>query len=498
MSNGLIFARNMLDSNDIVSLLQKYPPVPDIDDRPFRLIPDPKWEHIPYRKPFLWHLYKMIVYHAAKHGAEIRSVAFSFPRAFTKAMEHNYETELSTIFDQHGGIPHFDIMTESDAVQRWMLHDQPSAHPLVLDIGGGSTDLLGLFQERRIQASYELAAGCVNKYFTESPRFQRIFKEAIEHVVPLRAGDHLQRARRFLLRELYSGLNSGRKVEASYSEQAFFRMLNMMEGHYSQIVDFLYDLPEGPAHQSDRMAVAGFFHTLALLYTGIIFQAGRLLKPDQHNITVRNLNIKFIGNGSRFYHFLDRGVPFSKVLAGIFCKASGQRPQLEVDLEPAGKTYVAKGMLTPTSSTEIRAAVAEDKESHRFLLRLAEEANPPVPQKAEFPELAAFLEGLSSELPGGKLDGLTVIPYCQRNLATELGGTEAGGLFDRIITYVHRMELEKAGDLKRDWDEAEDLARTSLTAAAPARDSALAAEPVFIIQLKCLLDVIRERYADSD
>jgi len=52
--------------------------------------------------------------------------------------------------------------------------------------------------------------------------------------------------------------------------------------------------------------------------------------------------------------------------------------------------------------------------------------------------------------------------------------------------------------LKRDWDEAEDLARTSLTAAAPARDSALAAEPVFIIQLKCLLDVIRERYADSD
>lgn len=489
MSNGLIFPRNMLDNLEIVSILRNFPPNPEIDRRPIRLVPDPKWKNRMYRKAFLWHLYKLIVYHVARQGAEIKAAVFSFPRAFTKSVVDNYKNELHTIFRDYGQITAIEIMTESDAVQNWMAVTAPTAHPLVVDVGGGTTDLLGIFQQRKFQASYEFAAGFVNRYFIASLPFQKALRHAIKSVVPLQPagtpeGDQ-QRNRRNLVDRIF---DSKKGLDSAYDEQAFFRLLSMIEDkHYPAVVDILQGLPSGNQHDTDRMAICGFFHTLALLYTGIVYQAGQLMR--EHEIACINVETTFIGNGSRFFRFLKHAdVGFSKIISGMFYAGYGRKPEMSISFEPEGKTLVAKGLLAPVQGD--RAEVAEDTESHKYLLELAGNPNPKPPMTADFPDLKAFLEALNSQLPGGQMDGSTVIPYCGKNLAVEMQG-----LHNSIITAVFKQELEKARELKRAWNESEELAKTNQGAALPLRESALATEPVFIIRLKCLLDEIRERYA---
>ena len=491
-SNGLIFARNLLGNRDFVTLLQGFPPLPPVDRRPFRLVHDPKWKNLKYRKPFLWHLYKMITYHSARNCAEIKSASFSFPRAFTKDMVEDYRTELRTVFHDHGRIQ-FELMTESDAVQRWMEAEERNAHPLVVDVGGGSTDVLGLFQQHKFQASYEFAAGLVNRYFSASPRFQRAFKEAIDSVVGTPDGVTPEEVRRtnqhIVLDELYAADGDTRSSPADYSEQAFFLMLNLVdEEHYPAIVDHLQSKPNKPQYEADRKSIAGFFHTLVLLYTGIVYQAGRLMR--QHGVVAANIDARLIGNGSRFYHFLEHdNIHFSKVMAAMFYAGYGSRPGLKLELTRDGKTFVAKGLLV-TPATD-RAVVTNDLESSDYLMKLARITQPVMPVMPSFPDLTAFLTALNRELPGGRLDETAVIPYCGLNLATEM----EKGLFHQIITAVFEREGTKARQMKAAWDQSEELARANPGAAAPVRESALATEPVFIIRLKCLIEQIRESYA---
>jgi hypothetical protein len=281
-------------------------------------------------------------------------------------------------------------------------------------------------------------------------------------------------------------------LQPTYSEQAFFRMLGMMEDkHYPAMMDVLREVPQDIQHEPERKAICGFFYTAVLLYTGLVYQAGRLM--CQHGIGTANVELKFIGNGSRFYRFLEHvDVHFSKVLRGIFYTGYQQQPSLEHVLEPEGKTLVAKGLLVPMKDDKHgRAKVTEDMESHSYLMALANDSDPKPPMQPDFPDLHEFLRLLNQELPAGQLDGLTIIPYCAPNLATELEE-----LFKSIVVAVWERELSKARQLKRDWEQSELLARTNLDAASPLRDSALATEPRFIIRLKCLLNEIRKQYAN--
>jgi len=502
MSGGLVFPRNLIDNQDIVMLLRDYPPARAPEDRPFSLIPRPKWENRMYRKTFLWHLYKMVVHHAGRHGAIITTAAFSFPRAFDQTMQQGYEDDLRQIFGAHGEIAQdaMDFMTESDAVQRWWLSmNHPDQHPVFFDVGGGTTDVLGLFQNRSIQASYELAAQYVNQYFTASPRLGSLLLQAIYDVVPLQqAGTPdgvQQRKRRKLLDELLAGLVPGRRTQEGYSEQAFFFMLGMLrENHYPSVVNKLHALQGDRQHSADRQAVMGFFLTLTLLYAGMVYQAGRLLR--QNEIVSQVVGMRFIGNGSRFYRFLgNRANDFAKVLRGVFAAAYGATPEVTHDLTPEGKTYVAKGLIARLADVPHRAEVTGDIESSEYLMKLANAGDAEAPAATAdnpYPDLRALLEALQRQLPGGQLNGAAVIPYCDANLAKQLTD-----LFPFMSVAVHGREVEHAEKLKKASHLADTLAQDNEGAAALVRQSAHAVEPIFITRLKCLLDQIRDKYAHS-
>ena len=113
--------------------------------------------------------------------------------------------------------------------------------------------------------------------------------------------------------------------------------------------------------------------------------------------------------------------------------------------------------------------------------------------RPNYPDLEVYLTALSNQLPGGKLDGSTVIPYCGRNIADELRPR-----FVNMITQVFGIELEHAHKLQQEWNESEELEAAQPSAAAALRESARAIEPVFITRLKCLLEKIREHYANQD
>jgi hypothetical protein len=498
VSNGLIFPRNLIDNKDILALLRGYPPPRMPDHRPFRLVPDPKWKHREYRKTFLWHLYKMVVYHAARNGARIAGAAFSFPRAFTKNDVDRFRNELLSVFHNHGQIDRasIEIMTESDAVHQWMANQPPNYEPLVFDVGGGTCDILGVFQNQRFQASYELAARFVNQYFTASPRLEKALLDAIVRVVPLApAGTpkgNAQRSQRRLLADLIQAAHSGVEQAADYREQAFFRMLGMLDdAHYPGVVNALQQVAVGAQNQADGKAIKGFFYTLTLLYCGLVYQAGKLMR--QEGIMAANIGVLFIGNGSRFYQFLEnQAVPFSKVIQGVFASAREQNPDIRFALQPEGKTLVAKGLLIDQQGrAPVRPRVVPDAASHQSLLELAGKVNPEPPMEPNFPELEAFMDALNRQLPGGTLDGSMVIPNAEGNLADEMKG-----LYRYIVNAVHGNEVRRARSLKDDMDQVARLEPINQSAAAPFRDSANASEPQFITRLKCLLDFIRERYAN--
>ena len=224
------------------------------------------------------------------------------------------------------------LITESEAVQNLLTSVEASESPLVLDVGGGTTDLLGIFQQSRFQASYKFAAGLVNRYFTASPPLQHMFVEALWKVIKeeekgTRLGQQ-QADRKKLLKDLFSGQENGQhESRTDYMQQGFFRMLGMLEErHYPALVDELQRLGEGAQNEANRKALAGFFYTLVLLYTGMVYQAGRLMR--QHNISANNVKIRLIGNGSRFYRFLShRNSEFDKVLQGMLYAGYQGKPE---------------------------------------------------------------------------------------------------------------------------------------------------------------------------
>ena len=510
MSNGLIFGRDLCDFKDIRQLLNGYPPAPIPDYRPFRVVSDILWANRSFRMPFFWHLYKMIVYHAAWNGARISSVTFSFPRPFTQDEVHNYRSQLCTIFHDHGQLPLADLtmMTESDAMLTQLTKSGDGEPSLVFDIGKNVTDLLGLFPQRRFQVSYKFAAGLVNQYFTSSPPLQHMFEEALWRVLPTeqpgtRQGDQ-QADRKKLLQDLFAGQGGPTQVPDSHLEQGFFSILGMLEDRqYPLFVNALQSLDEGEQNQARRKALCGFFYTLVLLYTGMVYQTGRLLRL--HNIRASHIKVRLMGNGSRFYRFLSpQSGEFDEVLQRLLHAGYQSEPACTITLEPESKSLVAKGLLASRHGE--RAQVIQDPESHDHLLKWAHEVErleaekegvpPPGPEEFEQllqPDLIPFLEALNRELPNGQCHASTVIPFCMTSLADE-----ARRLFPGIIAAVFARELSKAKEFKVCWDKAQQLAKSRESAEGLDLESALTTEPVFMIRLKCLMEGIRRHYANCE
>ncbi len=506
MAHGLIFPRNVvMDNADSRGLLKSYPPLPPQDSRVFRLLHDLKWVNRAYRPTFLWHLYKMVVLHAARNGARIAEAAFSFPRAFNQDEIRHFSDELRAIFKVHGGIrvePQ-DIISESAAVQLWIQTQKAkaTADQLVLDVGGGTTDFLGIIQGRpAFQASYSSAGGCVNQYFQSSQTLRRLLREAVYQAVgqPADNDNRLRDQRKFLdgLLEHLDQLpkEEQEKIEA-YSEQAFFGLMSMLgEPHWPRVGEALRQPPEALENETDRRAIRGFFLTLALLYGGLAYQAARLMY--QYGIMSTNLQHVFIGNGSRYCRLLgdDQGVT-RPWMEEIF-RCAGPNPRVDIkkpDVRFHGKAIVAQGLVSRTDG--LRAApVLPDKPSLEWLTALAAgDGRASRAKTALAEEMSSFIRLMDRIFPSGQLGGTVALPYCEQSLETELEP-----LLAKVGKRSRPLEKAQGEKLRQALDHARaNEAAGAHGAAAEWLASAHATQPVFITRLRCLLDLVRDRYAGS-
>ena len=504
--HGLVFPRNgVLDNLDARELLDSYPPLPKKEFRVFRLIHDVKWKNRGYRRSFLWHLYKTLVFHAARKEARIKEVRISYPRAFTPDAIRAYREEVREIFEQHGGIEILDadFMSESVAVQHFFSGLPPNADRLVLDVGGGTTDLTGLpVRAEAFQASYQVAARQINDYFSASPAFRESLKTTAYDVIGAPQSKRQERERR-LLDDLLNELKGIQRSEfsedtseriASYSQGALFGLLGMLDDHQFSNVGCRLTDPGKEWDEESQRALFGFFLTIVLLYAGLAYEAARLLR--QHGRRALVLDLSFIGNGSRFLTLLDlpdRPGSFHGLIEQVV-QAAGPNPRAKVTMRvsPEGKAYVAEGLVVATVDLP-PAPVLPDLSAQSQFKALVSGQDPS--SAVTNNELSDFVRLVSRLLPNGRAntDGLEpsiLIPGCPK----ELAGTLAP-LATRATARARKLAMESA----REWDHWQRQAATMTGINSDAenlhREAAHAVEPVFITCLRCLLDEVRDRYS---
>jgi hypothetical protein len=432
-------------------------------------------------------------------------VAFYFPRAFDPDAVEHYKNEIRAIFYHHGGIQvhNRNFMSESIAVQRRFLSEELRADRLVLDVGGGTTDYTGLLVAAvHFQASYCLAAGYVNEYFRASPRLRAMLRDTTYKILgePL---SNKQKDQRTLLNDLLDQLEALHQKTlndpriASYNRAAFFGLLGMLnDEQFVELAQKLTD-PLSCSQVSECKALRGFFLTLALLYTALAVQGARLFR--QHRRHSANVQLDFIGNGSRYLMLLDnQQKPFCRVLErcvqAVWPPAAASERPLEVltHISLAGKAFVAEGLVLGNDSL-MQAEVVPDNDS----MRLFSAANAGREMTAVLPcdELGKFVRLLAECMPGGKVktaaqEEITIIPHCQSDL-----GEELAPLVRRAIRAARDLARNNAA-VFADWQRrAEEMQNINADTAQAQREAAYSVEPVFITCVRCLLDEVRKEYA---
>lgn len=498
IENGLLFPRNAtIDSNDISSVLKLFP-LPQntpFDQRVHRLYGDIKWSNSKFRKAFLWHLYKLVTLEAAARGAAITGATFSFPRAFTRDQVSAFRAEVLAVFSAHGGVEidsTHDFVSESDAVGRWMArHPDRNSH-IILDVGGGTVDYLGIRgRTPSFQCSYKFAGRYVNKFFAKSRVFRDRFKEVVLAAVETATKE---RSATLFDRLLPKKTAEGGCLDEALLVQAFFGLLGMVTPqNLPEILSHLKGLAKkqivgaSPQLTEDvKKSTRGFFLTLVLLYGGMAYQAGRLLKKGGEQES--NLQIDLIGNGSRFYHYLRVGdKPFDPILCLLFNLGYQSNTQLNltVKFQEDGKSFVARGLLEGPAEVEVAPVTLDKGSLEEFNARLRPNS------QMKFNDIDEFLGGLSNNLPGGKFQQNTVIPFCVDDIRNELSG-----LVLKTVDMVKIEELENARRHSELLAQADQFDRSNNGKEAELRRSEAAAiEPPFITRLGALLDVIRDEYA---
>lgn len=508
--HGFIFPRNaVLDNMDARELLDGHPPLPRNEHRVFRLVHDVKWSNRAYRKAFLWHLYKLLILHAARRGARIVEAAFSFPQAFDPDALRRYRNEVTEVFGDHGGIPlrTESFISESVAVHRRVTSEELRADRLVIDVGGGTTDYTGLIVAApSFQTSYCLAAGYVNEYFRSSPSLRKVLRDTAYKILGKAKSDK-QRDQRDLLDDLLEELQKLQqegvddlegKRTASYNQAAFFGLLGMLDD--TQFSEMAKNLTDQKIVREDveRKSLCGFFYTLVVIYSALAYQGARLLR--QHRRPSPNLQLDFIGNGSRYLLLLNSGgcscsYLIERVVQSVWLSTvefAGIAVEVQTKVSTKGKVFVAEGLVLNHDGMA-PPEVLPDKDS--IMQFTAINKGLKVKSVVSSEPLEGFVRLLAGCLPSGKVKisprtEITVVPYCQPDMEEELSA-----LVRKALVKGRKRVEETALDFV-DWQrQATEMHGVNEVAERAKLEAAYSVEPVFITCIRCLLDEIRQNYA---
>lgn len=475
---------------------------------------DPKGGYI-YRSSFLWHLYKTIIYTAAAQNARVGSVRCSYPKAMPPSEVDTFRSAIEDIWRNHGQVNLIDnwLLTESEAVCRWLSAVHPGKDHLVLDVGGGTTDVLCVYRKRPFfQSSFRLAGGEVNGFFVRNRAFQSAFLDIFTSKMGVEEGDekwNFVRVVRQLLEPEDIQQAVDRRLNNQKSETAWFALLQKMDEEAVRRPNIIRDVASGlrndfDATGKDRAAAAkdasrDFYLTLTLLFSGLAFFGGKLLRLrretaiDEMNgtdsVQVNNLDIVFVGNAGRFLEFLRAdNVRFDGLIKRLLLASSKlgvAEAAIHIVAETQrAKSIIAEGLLCdpPDGSPPAHIPVARfatDTEYYDDIIRkrkpnesgqLVDKHDPP----RELPsDIAEFAAALDKELPKGTLsNGGTVVPFMKDSWKSYLGA-----LYEKSWTSIRDAE----------WDVAEELRKERESEYVGAEDAAI---PLFVLRLRAMLENI--------
>ncbi|MFB6278648.1 MAG: hypothetical protein ABEK75_04030 [Salinibacter sp.] len=523
--NGLIFFRNIGigAAIDVRELIEGYPSTQEGGRHPkrdFKAKQDLKWQNPEWLEAFMGHLRRQVSLTAARKNAEIMDLKFSYPEAFTATDRSRFEDAISRtwgdLMDDGGG--QIQLCSEAEAVRNKFV-DQ-TGDVIVLDIGGGTTDVIAFHDDRPIfQTSYRIAAGLINDYVAASTAFRNAFLEAMKKVLKDRY-------------ELPDVLEARFKEPAGRDEGViktiWIGLLNLIEQATPDLQQILHKLrdPQSNIANDERTqeAVQGFFLSVTFLFTGTAFNAGVLLhaasrgelSEDQNEFEPEFVDLELTGNGSKLLRMLHESAQaFDPVLKGAFyrgmCSAMGTPPKFDSeditfrgidqwDSDTSPKVSVSLGLLEDNvfdvgpddqsgvaGEVPVANIVSEkglemngSRESEINLIDFYEEAYEKDYKAPETPPdlLEAYLESLNDLLPRGNNRGAQVLPGVGENwhgfVRQEVYPRSRRGINDRVK--------------KNAASVADHLRKRS-------RDDIPALESPFIVELRSLIKQVQKDYA---
>jgi hypothetical protein len=430
----------------------------------------------------------------------LKRARFSYPRAFLKGKLGDFESQVQATFGKIFKLDAvcFDFLSESHAVYRHTLTRNNADH-LVLDIGGGTTDFLATFSgnsEQSFQASYNLASGIINEYFVNSRVFRHIFTAKVRNSnLSDYESDYVDAIASLI--ELLPKDYRGNAGNSSFAHQAFFGLLSLLnDSRFSNLFQNLKNATASVSFSEVEVqkSIRGFFYSVLLMYAGLAYCAGLLLRERTARSNV--LDIHLIGNGSNFYKLLQNIAPMAarsvdNFLASVLSESWGSTPnQIQVRIHPDGKTFVARGLASVSSVPPPSVEYLE--ESFNYL-----SGQGPRPQSAkDQTELKKFIKLVSDKIPRGNLmiagQPNQLVPFCEGSIEDELiallpGLEVAFQNAERIVAEQCALDFAEAKISQAKEAAAATLGLSSL-------ESAQAREPIFIIHLRTLLEHISDTY----
>lgn len=526
MAKGLLYARNLslvdprqIDLIDGMPELGSYAAQRTLERR-FFLRRNIKWREKDWLLVFLQHLRKVIVLTAALHRARVTEVRFSYPKSFNHDTLSRFRRDFKLAWADAGGAGAGALegagtpqqvtvrdMSESEATKGRLV--KANMPVVVIDIGGGTTDVTGFKAGAAIfQTSFLLSAGHLNRYVTAS----RPLREAIqEHGLQMVASSREGATNSFtLIEKHFTGEGSAAASQGSL-EMMWFAMLQALEDRGKGLEELVVDLRIDEGSPERRRAVEGFFLSATLLFSGLAYFSGYVTRKvaeaslgGADALRGEPLRIEMTGNGSKLYRLLSGGgVEFHPVFVDLFL--AGMR-QADADLalpnvsfgglykhnsEEAPKVTVALGLLETTeeqSHIPLYAGLGEEMgedqpatarayyeriEANRAGFRFSDE--PPT-------LLRRFLDALDDRMPHGLNGGARIIPLARgsetwaEDLLDQLYAQKARGHVQERVVETSKMVKDLGG-------------------VEAGKEPAL--EPLFIAELAGLLDAIREVYAGA-
>jgi len=497
LQNGLIYFDNFgVAKPALLELIKGYPAEKDLPKR-FEVRRDIKWSRTNWLRVFMHHLRKQVVYTAAYNNAKVVEARFSYPKSFTFSKQQRFEGDIDTVWQS------FDtpMASESEAVRDFQV--STNNEHVIFDIGGGTADIIAFSEKEPVyQTSFRLAAGQINQYVVASPEFRQKFLDAIQDA----SSEPLSQVFPALQEQFRAKGNDETDEEAI--ETVWLGLLQRIEDVdpsgklLVKILNYLRD----EAEQGD--AVHGFFLSITLIFTGLSYYAGQLLRLasggtfEGQVFTLNKVTMALTGNGSRLYHMLDHSqAPFSEVMKSLFKKGLEPRSGNQVPVifqgphkyngRTAPKVSVALGLLSDAAvaqglpSVPVANVVGESGYGENGDEVAFDEASLPFYQRANHrafkvptsppPNLKRFLKSLDAVLPYGMNDQFEVVPRAESDWCDRLQ-TE---LYDQARPFIN----DRIKDNAREYDGLEK------------KKEQPALEPLFIVELGSLLDAVRESHA---